>query len=61
VIFMKRFLDFDTDNNILYDNIYVDEFKIVVKIPIKKRKNSQEEIKIEKFDLTRYLYLVHYN
>jgi len=56
-------MDFDKDNNIIYNNIYLDEYKIVVKMPLSKKKSSQEvkeDITIEKFDITKYVYLLAY-
>ena len=56
-------MDFDKDNNIFYNNIYLDEYKIVVKMPLSKKKSSQEvkeDITIEKFDITKYVYLLAY-
>ncbi len=30
---VKKFIDFDKDKRIFYNNLYLDEFKIVIKIP----------------------------
>lgn len=56
---VSKFLDFDKDEIIFYNNLYIDEFKLVVKIPLSSPKSeiSRENIKIEKFDLARYTYL----
>ena len=57
---IKRFIDFDKDTNILYNNIYLNNFKIVIKIPLDEKENSQPEIKIEKFSLVNDIYLTSY-
>ena len=57
---IKRFIDFDKDTNILYNNIYLNNFKIVIKIPLDEKENSQPEIKIEKFNLVNDIYLTSY-
>ncbi len=58
----KNHIDYDQIEQIFYDNIYFDNSGIVLKIPlISLMKNiSNEDIKIEKFDLTRYIYLLHH-
>ncbi len=58
----KKFIDFDKRERIFYDNLYFGEYNIVLKIPILgvENKVSYREIKLEKFDITRYLYLLHY-
>ena len=55
---MSKFLDFNKDEKEFYDNLYLDDFKIVVKMPLKK--NESLEVKIEKFDLSKYLYILSY-
>jgi len=58
-ITMSKFLDFDNQQAIFYDNIYLEDCKFVVKMPL-VRKWEQKDIKIEKFDLTKYTYLLAY-
>ncbi len=57
---MKNFIDIDKDKKILYNNLYLDELKIVIKMPLIENKNFQKDIKIEKFDLTKYIFLLSY-
>jgi len=43
--------------------LYLDEFKIVIKMPCagnKRKKLNKADFKIEKFDLGRYNYLIAY-
>ena len=57
---MNLFLDFDKNKNVFYNNLYMDEYKLVVKTRINKREKHEEDTKIEHFDLTKYTYLTHY-
>ena len=56
---VSKYLDFDKKNKIFYNSLYLDEFKIVVKIPLTSPQSSSspEHIKIERFDLAKYTYL----
>jgi hypothetical protein len=58
----RKFIDYDKGKKIFYDNLYLDEFKIVVKIPLvcKTKRNNKEDIKVKKFNLERYTYLLAY-
>ena len=59
----SKFIDFDKYEKIIYNNLYLDEFKIVIKMPCVsvKKKVDQNIIKIEKFDLVKYDYLLSYD
>ena len=57
---IKRFIDFDKDTNILYNNLYLNNFQIVIKIPLDEKEISQPKIKIEKFSLVNDIYLTSY-
>ncbi|MFW9898992.1 MAG: hypothetical protein ACFFDO_07000 [Candidatus Thorarchaeota archaeon] len=58
----SKFIDFDKDRKIFYNNLYIDDFKIVIKMPcVSPEKDiDQNLIKIEKFDLVKYTYLLSY-
>jgi hypothetical protein len=56
-----KFLDWDKYKNIFYNNFYLKDFKIVVKTPLIPKKGTEEEIKIKKFSLTKYTYLISYD
>jgi len=58
---MSMFIDWDKYKNMFYNNIYLDDYKIVIKMPLIKRKKSKTDIKIKKFDLTKYTYLCSYD
>jgi len=55
--FIKRFMDFDRNNKIFYINYYLDEYKIVLKSPIVLDGIQDVYIKIDNFDITKYIYL----
>ncbi len=58
----SKFIDFDKKRRVFYNNLYIDDFKIVVKMPLNKKKNVlYRDIKIDKFDLGKYTYLLAYD
>ena len=57
---IKKFIDFDKDTNLFYNNIYLSDFQIVIKIPLIEKENFQQETKIEKFSLVNDVYLTSY-
>ena len=56
---MNKYIDFDKNNEVFYYNIYSKDVKFVMKIPIYGFRNEKKEIKIEKFDLTKYTFLLN--
>jgi hypothetical protein len=58
---ITKFLDWDKYKNIFYNNFYLKDFKIVIKIPLIPKNNNEQEIKIKKFNLTKYTYLISYD
>lgn len=64
---VKKFIDFNDENKNFYNNFYINDEELVVKIPILSstqnrniEKNRDERIKIERFDLSKYTYLTGY-
>jgi hypothetical protein len=57
---LRKFIDWDKFKNKFYNNIYLENYKIVIKMPLIPRKDSEEDIKIKKFDLEKYTYLCSY-
>ena len=55
----RKFIDFDKNRRQFYNNLYLDDAKLVIKIPLTGEKG--EELKVEKFDLTKYTYLLSYD
>ena len=62
VIINKKFLDFDRHENHFVNNLYLDDYKIVVKMPLTKNdRDPVVDVRIEKFDLAKYTYLLSYD
>ncbi len=57
---MNMYIDWDRYKNMFYNNIYLEDCKFVIKMPLLPHKNSQRDIKIKKFNLTKYTYLISY-
>lgn len=57
---MRKFIDWDKFKNTFYNNIYLDNYKIVIKMPFIPKQDSEPDIKIKKFDLEKYTYLCSY-
>ena len=57
----NKFIDFDNAEQIFYCNMYSNDDKFVIKIPISeiRSKKKKNEIKIENFDLTKYTFLLN--
>ena len=61
-ISMSLFLDWDKYKNCFYNNLYLEDYKLVIKIPLlSEQRDKKDEIKIKKFSLTKYTYLVSYD
>jgi len=57
----SKFIDFDKYNEVFYDNLYIDDFKLVVKMPLSnKNRSPSRDMKISRFDLGKYTYLLSY-
>ena len=57
---VSKFIDFDKEGNTFYDNVYIDDYKIVVKMPLLKSRKDSKEIQIKKFTLENYTFLFSY-
>lgn len=60
-ITISMFLDWDKYENCFYNNLYLEEYKIVIKIPLIIDKPITDDLKIKKFNLAKYTYLVSYD
>lgn len=58
---LSKFIDFDRDKNVFYNNLYIQDCDFVVKIPLSKQKTLPEKVKIEKFNLAKYTYILDYD
>ena len=58
---ISMFLDWCKYKNIFYNNLYLEDYDWVIKIPLTPQGSvTQDDIKLKKFDLTRYTYLLSY-
>ena len=58
----SKFIGFDHEDKKFYDNIYLDDFKIVVKIPLIDEKDSEPpKVKMEKFNIGKYALFLSYD
>jgi len=57
----KKFIDFDKYDKIFYDNLWLDDHKIAIKIPLLDNPFLKSNLKIEKFDLSKYNYILAYD
>ncbi|MEJ2248717.1 MAG: hypothetical protein P8Y97_03545 [Candidatus Lokiarchaeota archaeon] len=61
---ISQFIDFDKKAMTFYENLYLRDQNVVVKIPIESQpeyKIPPEDLKIEKFDIVKYTYLTSIN
>jgi hypothetical protein len=58
---INMYIDWDRYKNRFYNNIYLEDCKFVIKMPLLPQKHSQMDIKIKKFNLTKYTYLISYD
>ena len=59
-ITISMFLDWDKYKNCFYNNLYLEDYKVVIKIPLINDKSINDDLKIKKFNLAKYTYLVSY-
>ncbi|MFX1238453.1 MAG: hypothetical protein ACFFAS_05080 [Promethearchaeota archaeon] len=57
---MNRFIDLEQDKDILYDNIYMNEYKIIIKMPLYNAEGILGEIKHDTFDLAKSKIFIPY-
>jgi len=58
---MSMYIDWDKYKNCFYINLYLKDYKIVVKKPLIPREKHKKDIKIKKFNLIRYIYLTSFS
>ena len=61
--FLKKFVDYDKNKGLLYDNLYLNDLKFVIKIPFQdsRKEGSINNIRITKFNLTDSIYISNYD
>lgn len=53
---LSKYLDYNKNDDQYYNNLYLDEYKLVVKIPLLETEKS-DEFKIERFSLVNKIYI----
>ncbi len=60
-VIIQKFIDWDKFENVFYNNFYLENFKIVVKVPLFPNLGPKEDLKIKKFNLEKYTFLISYD
>lgn len=60
-ISIQKFIDWDKFESVFYNNFYLDKYKIVIKTPLIPREEPKDQIKIKKFNLEKYTFLISYD
>ncbi|MCK4381213.1 MAG: hypothetical protein KAW51_08765 [Candidatus Lokiarchaeota archaeon] len=60
-ISIQKFIDWDKFENLFYNNLYLENYKIVIKIPLIPKREQKNQIKIKKFNLEKYTFLISYD
>ncbi|MFX1339300.1 MAG: hypothetical protein ACFFDK_11880 [Promethearchaeota archaeon] len=62
---MGKFIDFDKKDGMFYDNFWLDEQKLVIKMPLPRinysDKHPNMDFRIEEFNLVNCIYLLGYD
>ena len=61
--YLKKFVDYNKKNGLLYDNLYLSDIQFVIKIPFQdsRKEGSINNIRIAKFNLTDSIYISNYD
>ncbi len=56
-----KFLDFDRNERVVFYNIFLNKYKLTIKIPIfdEHLEKDARDFKIEHFDLVKYTFLLN--
>ncbi|MBD3212834.1 MAG: hypothetical protein GF311_09520 [Candidatus Lokiarchaeota archaeon] len=57
---LSFFIDFNQNEKDFYNNVYIPEYDLVLKEKMSINDSKPQSIKIEKFDLAKYTYLLDY-
>ena len=58
---LKMYIDFDRTEGKIYINYYVEEFKLVLKESLISTDRTNSDSKIDRFNLAKYTYLIHFS
>jgi len=60
---LNKFVDFNKNNGIFYDNLYLNDVKFVIKMPLPdlKKEILINNIRIEEFNLANSIFIFNYD
>ena len=58
--FSKKFINYIKEDGKLYDNFYLDDYKLIIKIPLTGKEEEKHDVKIEQFTFASGVYLLSY-
>ena len=53
-ISIQKFIDWDKFKNVFYNNFYLENYKIVIKMALPSKEETSDDIKIKKFNLLAF-------
>ena len=59
---LNKFVDFNKNNGIFYDNLYLNDIKYVIKMPLPDSRKERliDNIRIEEFNLANSIFIFNY-
>ncbi|MFX1388941.1 MAG: hypothetical protein ACFE9Z_02630 [Promethearchaeota archaeon] len=60
-LLLQKFIDWDKFENIFYNNFYLENYKLVIKIPLLPQEKNEKDLRIKKFNLEKYTFLISYD
>jgi hypothetical protein len=58
--FSKYFINFNKEDGKVYNNFYLDDFKLIIRCPLTGKEEEKSDIKIEPFTFASGVYLLSY-
>jgi len=58
---IRGYIDFDKQDAHYYNNMYLDEFNVVIKMPLFEPEKTEEIAIIDRFDLWNRIFLLSYD
>jgi hypothetical protein len=57
---LRMFIDYDKEKEKFFNNIYIENYRVVLKMPFIQNEDQQKNIKIDKFNLNDFIYICDY-
>ncbi|MFX1259587.1 MAG: hypothetical protein ACFFAN_17170 [Promethearchaeota archaeon] len=61
ILGLSKFLDFDKHKKIFFNNLYLKTYHFGIKMLLVEEQKFKEDLRIEKFSLVNYTYLLVYD